>query len=188
MIGAMFSGRHALIVDNEGYYFIDRDGTHFRYILNFLRSPETFECDLTGTALKELKNECEYYNLKAMMFPWQPVPAFICYNSLAQPVHVTQDETGVWFASNNVLKICEHCCTAEYSSNSTAEAANPFSLLGNAGAGFSFGNSGTAGFGGSSSGSTFGNNGNTGFVWDSGNNTSFGSNTGLNNNNNIGFS
>jgi len=39
MIGAMFSGRHALPLDEEGYHFVDRDGTHFRYILNFLRSP-----------------------------------------------------------------------------------------------------------------------------------------------------
>ena len=24
--------------DEKGYFFIDRDGTHFRYILNFLRT------------------------------------------------------------------------------------------------------------------------------------------------------
>ena len=42
MLGAMFSGRHSLSLNEEGYHFIDRDGTHFRLILNFLRSPETW--------------------------------------------------------------------------------------------------------------------------------------------------
>ena len=37
MLAAMFSGRHALTQEADGSYFIDRDGTHFRYILNYLR-------------------------------------------------------------------------------------------------------------------------------------------------------
>ena len=46
MIGAVFSGRHALPTDDEGYFFIDRDGRHFHNILNFLRSPEQFKPSL----------------------------------------------------------------------------------------------------------------------------------------------
>lgn len=34
----MFSGRFELQPDENGRYFIDRDGTHFRHILNFLRN------------------------------------------------------------------------------------------------------------------------------------------------------
>ena len=37
MLAAMFSGRHELDTDSEGRYFIDRDGTYFKYILNYLR-------------------------------------------------------------------------------------------------------------------------------------------------------
>ncbi|XP_065179311.1 uncharacterized protein LOC135809811 [Sycon ciliatum] len=38
MLGAMFSGRHASVPqDAEGRYFIDRDGRHFHFILNYLR-------------------------------------------------------------------------------------------------------------------------------------------------------
>jgi len=37
MLAAMFSGRHALTADEDGSYFIDRDGKHFGHILNFLR-------------------------------------------------------------------------------------------------------------------------------------------------------
>ena len=73
LLGAMFSGRHALIKDESGAHFIDRDGTHFRYILNFLRSPETFDkSSIQGTTLTELKNEADHYGLKDLMFPPPP--------------------------------------------------------------------------------------------------------------------
>ena len=42
MLAAMFSGRHLTAIDEDGRYFIDRDGTHFRHILNFLRDGETY--------------------------------------------------------------------------------------------------------------------------------------------------
>ena len=35
MLGAMFSGRHALDICEDGSYFIDRDGLHFRKYLDF---------------------------------------------------------------------------------------------------------------------------------------------------------
>ena len=52
MLAAMFSGRHALRQDDDGSFFIDRDGTHFRYVLNFLRDgccfrPGTLPVDTT---------------------------------------------------------------------------------------------------------------------------------------------
>ena len=42
MLSAMFSGRHNTERDKDGRYFIDRDGTHFRYILNYLRDGNTY--------------------------------------------------------------------------------------------------------------------------------------------------
>ena len=42
MLAAMFSGRHNVQKDEDGRYFIDRDGTHFRYILNYLRDGNTY--------------------------------------------------------------------------------------------------------------------------------------------------
>ena len=42
MLAAMFSGRHNPMKDEDGRYFIDRDGTHFWYILNYLRDGNTY--------------------------------------------------------------------------------------------------------------------------------------------------
>ena len=73
VLGAMFSGRHALTTNEAGAHFIDRDGTYFREILNCLRSPESFDnTGFHGRQLGELKNEAEYYGMKDIMFPPAP--------------------------------------------------------------------------------------------------------------------
>ena len=50
MLAVMFSGRHSLVREADGSFFLDRDGTHFRYILNFLRDggfrDGQYNCDL----------------------------------------------------------------------------------------------------------------------------------------------
>eukprot|EP00913_Durusdinium_trenchii_P004382 g4061.t1 len=37
MLGLMFSGKHPVLRDADGCYFIDRDGRQFHHILNYLR-------------------------------------------------------------------------------------------------------------------------------------------------------
>ncbi len=71
MLGAMFSGRHALPKDEEtGAHFIDRDGTHFREILNFLRAPTVYKIGpLDPKSKVELEREAEFYGLRDVMFP-----------------------------------------------------------------------------------------------------------------------
>jgi len=68
MLAAMFSGRHALRQDDDGAYFIDRDATHFRYVLNYLRDggfrPGTLPAD--PCFLGELCTEAEYYQLAGL--------------------------------------------------------------------------------------------------------------------------
>merc|ERR1711941_232834 len=41
-LSSMFSGRFALEKDDNGCYFVDRDGEHFRCVLNYLRDPTKF--------------------------------------------------------------------------------------------------------------------------------------------------
>jgi hypothetical protein len=74
MLGAMFSGRHTLDIDKDGFYFIDQDGTHFRHIINFLRNPESFVITLKGEELAELKNQAAYYLLDDVMPMFTKLP------------------------------------------------------------------------------------------------------------------
>jgi hypothetical protein len=63
MLSAMFSGRHALTPDAKGFNFIDRDGTHFRHILNLLRFPTEFIVHLSEGDRLDLEVEVRYYGL-----------------------------------------------------------------------------------------------------------------------------
>lgn len=66
MLAAMFSGRHTLCEDSEmGHVFVDRDGKHFRHILNWLRDgvvPTLGECEYS-----ELLREADYYLLSGLI-------------------------------------------------------------------------------------------------------------------------
>jgi len=66
MLGAMFSGTLATSVDEHGCFFIDRDGSMFRHVLNFLRSgclslPNDFrQLDLLAT-------EADFYQTEELV-------------------------------------------------------------------------------------------------------------------------
>ena len=65
----MFGGQHAVKPDADGSYFIDRDGTHFRHILNFLRDGPASLQHLPHSDLhlvSELRTEAEHYQLHRM--------------------------------------------------------------------------------------------------------------------------
>lgn len=84
MLAAMFSGRHNLVTESDGSYFLDRDGTYFRYVLNYLRDDfqvETFPTD--EVTLREIQNEARYYQLlrlvesiEELLNPPPPAPDF----------------------------------------------------------------------------------------------------------------
>lgn len=68
-LGTMFSGHYALPIDDDGYFFIDRDGAIFDYILEFLRDPENFHLELLPIDIKsKLLKEAQYYGLDQLMF------------------------------------------------------------------------------------------------------------------------
>ena len=70
MLAAMFSGRHSLKQDEDGSFFIDRDGTHFRYILNYLRDGGFKEGTIASDDtrfLNEILTEAEYYGLSGLV-------------------------------------------------------------------------------------------------------------------------
>ena len=65
MLAAMFSGHHKLKKMENGSYFIDVDGKHFRIILNYLRGRIIYSTDLLEDrkTLMEIKKEADFYNL-----------------------------------------------------------------------------------------------------------------------------
>ena len=66
MLAAMFSGRHEVQTTEDGSFFIDRDGTYFRFILNYLRNGELILPD-GATFLKELEAEARFYQLQGIL-------------------------------------------------------------------------------------------------------------------------
>ncbi|CAB9498535.1 SH3KBP1-binding protein 1 [Seminavis robusta] len=64
-LAAMFSGRHATgpLQDDDGSFFIDRDGRHFHHVLNFLRSGSAVTLPEGPAAKAELAVEADFYGL-----------------------------------------------------------------------------------------------------------------------------
>lgn len=66
MLARMFSGHElSLTRDAQGNIFIDRDGTHFRYILNYLRSGHV--PNLPPAVRKELLIEADFYQIRGLV-------------------------------------------------------------------------------------------------------------------------
>ncbi|KAL9951601.1 hypothetical protein ACROYT_G044296 [Oculina patagonica] len=66
MLYAMFSERFGPKPSEDGSYFIDRDGTHFRYILNFLRTRQLI-VPKDEIIRKELLVEAEFYQVEGII-------------------------------------------------------------------------------------------------------------------------
>ena len=67
MLAVMFSGRHNASTDEDGRYFIDRDGTHFRYILNYLRDGNTYLPVDNTQLIDELYEEVCFYGIEPLI-------------------------------------------------------------------------------------------------------------------------
>jgi len=136
MLGAMFSGRHKLVIDESGHYFIDRDGTHFRHVLNYLRNPKEFDqTTIDAVHKKELKKEAEYYGLGELMFP---APEEIEAKDKNGKVVVCKKVDGVWkcsfegsmMAALYYCRVCKSACRSQnYINNYTNYIPNFDSLV-----------------------------------------------------------
>lgn len=63
MLAAMFSGRHHLLTDKSGRYFIDRNGSTFLHILNYLRDeqlPPLQDC-------LKVYREAQFFNIQPLI-------------------------------------------------------------------------------------------------------------------------
>ena len=73
MLHAMFSGRFDSKPAEDGSYFIDRDGTHFRYILNYLRTGRLLLPE-DKLVRQELLEEAEFYQIRGIIDELRPQP------------------------------------------------------------------------------------------------------------------
>ena len=73
MLAAMFSGKFDTKPSEDGSFFIDRDGTHFRFILNYLRDGELILPE-GATALKQFQKEAEFYQIQGILDELKPPP------------------------------------------------------------------------------------------------------------------
>ena len=69
----MFSGRFDTKPSEDGSYFIDRDGTHFRYILNYLRTGQLIVPE-DKLFRRELLAEAEFYQVEGITNELQAKP------------------------------------------------------------------------------------------------------------------
>ena len=66
LIGAMFSGRFPMKPSEDGTFFIDRDRTYFRYILNYLRDGK-LSLPEGATVIEEIEAEAEFYQIQGIL-------------------------------------------------------------------------------------------------------------------------
>lgn len=86
---SMFSGRFAVRPAPDGAYFVDRDGTHFRHVLNHMRDGAALGLEsLSRTEQRELAAEAEFFGLRETMFPYwstQETAIRLVRDTLASP-------------------------------------------------------------------------------------------------------
>ena len=73
MLHAMFSGRFDTKPAEDGSYFIDRDGTHFRHILNYLRTGQLI-VPKDEVVCMELLREAVFYQIQGILAELTPKP------------------------------------------------------------------------------------------------------------------
>ena len=66
MLAAMFSGKFDTKPAEDGAFFIDRDGTHFRFILHYLRIGK-LTLPEGATFLNELEEEAKFYQIQGII-------------------------------------------------------------------------------------------------------------------------
>ena len=100
MLAAMFSGKFEMRPSEDGAFFIDRDGTHFRFILNYLRTGKLTLPD-EEKILREIEEEADFYQITGII------------NELKEPSFfgssLQANKSPEPFQESKILTSIEHC-------------------------------------------------------------------------------
>jgi hypothetical protein len=66
LLARMFDGSTPLEAEEDGSFFLDRDGRHFHHVLNYLRDPASFLPPADKADVQELLKEAQYYQLTGL--------------------------------------------------------------------------------------------------------------------------
>ena len=100
MLAAMFSGKFEMRPSEDGAFFIDRDGTHFRFILNYLRTGKLTLPDEEKT-LREIEEEADFYRITGIINELKE-PSFF---GSSLPANKSTEP----FQESKILTSIEHC-------------------------------------------------------------------------------
>ena len=84
MLAVMFSSKFEMNPSKDGSFFIERDGTHFRFILNFLRTGKLTLLEV-ATCTKELEEEAEFYQIQGLVDALKPANSAVEARTVGEP-------------------------------------------------------------------------------------------------------
>ena len=103
MLAAMFSGKFDTKPSEDGSFFIDRDGTYFRFILNYLRDG-VLTLPKGATFLDELYKEAEFYQIQGILDELKPPvhvkPTLLFQESLILTSEANQQSLKGWLPTD----------------------------------------------------------------------------------------